>query len=137
MQRRRFVLGLSMAGFVGSAGCLGEDDEDDELTGRGTLRIENRSGGEIRVAYGLLDADEPIDGAELETIRLTVDGDSFETVYPDITGGPYRFVSTVPERNWEPVEQRWDLEACREFETTARVFPDALNLSGTRCVRRS
>ena len=137
MHRRQFVLGLSMAGFIGAAGCLSDDTEDEELSGRGTLRIENHSGGEIQVAYGLLERDEPIDDAELETIRLTVDGDSFETVYPDVTGGPYRFVVTVPERDWEPVERQWDLEECREFEVTARVNPDALNMSGIRCVRRT
>jgi hypothetical protein len=138
MYRRALLRSLPATGIAGFAGCLGdggEESDGDEQPGRGTLRIENRSSGSVRAAYGLLDADASLADATLDVVQLTVEGDSFDVVYPDVTGGPYRFVVTLPERESESVDQQWDLDQCREFGVTARILPDALNMSETTCVR--
>jgi hypothetical protein len=90
----------------------------------------------VRANYGLLEAGQSIEQATLERVELGVEGDSFEAVYRDVTGGPYRFVVAVPDRDGSPADQQWNLAECQEYGVTARIFPDALNVSASRCVHR-
>jgi hypothetical protein len=135
MDRRTFLRGFGFVSVLGLAGCLDVDDADDEeLVGEGRLRMENQSGGSITPAYGLLDAETAIEDADLRTQRLTLNGDAVEIVYPDVTGGPYRFVVAAPDRDWQPVESRWALTDCVNLTVGVTARPDALNVSSTSCV---
>ena len=136
MKRRQYLTSVVVVPLVvGSAGCQDGDDEATDRVGRGTLTIENRTDGQVQAEYGLLEAEESLEQATLASVDLGVGGDSFEAVYTDVTGGPYRFVVVVSDRAGNPFEQQWDLDECQEFGATARIFPDAINMSGSRCVQ--
>ena len=137
MRRRRYLRNAVVTPLlVGIGGCQSDSPEEDEIVGRGTLTIENRSEGSVRANYGLLEAGQSIEQATLERVELGVEGDSFEAVYRDVTGGPYRFVVAVPDRDGSPADQQWNLAECQEYGVTARIFPDALNVSASLCVHR-
>jgi len=138
LQRRQFLGTVVAVSGVGIAGCLDDDTEDDdELMGRGTLRIENQAEASVQAQYGLLGPDEAIEDATLDSVELTLVGDSFEVVYPEIRGGPHRFVVVVDEREGSPVEEEWDLDECEEYTVTARLLEDTLTMSEVRCIRWS
>lgn len=138
MQRRRFLSGvLAVAGSVSITGCLGGDTgEPDELLGRGILRIENITEDAVTARYGLLSPDEDIEDADLSSVEMGVSGDSFEQIYPNVSGGPHRFVVVVEDKEGSPGSVEWDIDECEEKTITARIFPDVLNISSTRCVGR-
>lgn len=138
MQRRQFLrTAVAVSGVLGVAGCLGDDTEDgDEPLGRGTLRIENQAETPVQAQYGLLGPDEAIEDVILDTVELRMTGDSFEVVYPEVRGGPRRFVVIVDDREGSPVEEPWELEECEEYRITARIFPDTLNMSEVSCIRQ-
>lgn len=135
MRRRQYLASVPLAALVGGfAGCQSDSDTEG-IVGRGTLTIENRTDGPVQANYGMLEADESLDEATLASVDLGVEGDSFEVVYTDVTGGPYRFVVTVSNRGGNPFEQQWNLDECQEYGVTARIFADTINMSGSRCVR--
>lgn len=135
MRRRDYLAGGGAALFVGITGCQGGTENGDELVGRGTLTLQNLSDGPVRARYGLFEVGESLDQEEMPRVELGVQGDEYEAIYTDVTGGPYRFVVVVADRANSPAEQQWDLTECREYGVTARIFPDAINISGSRCVR--
>lgn len=134
MNRRMFVRSFGAAPLIGITGCLGDDGEDDELVGEGRLRLRNQSGQSLVLEYGLLEEGTALEDANLHSQELVLDGDEAEIVYRDVTGGPYRFVVTAPNRDWQPVEHPWRLEDCTDLTVGVTGLSDAINISSTRCV---
>lgn len=135
MKRRTVVRRSAPAVLIGLAGCLSSDQSETEaIVGDGKLILRNQSEGEIVLEYGLVDEGIAIEEADLASQELTLDGDQAEIVYPEKTGGPYRFVVRAPDRDWAPIEQQWTLANCTDLTVTVTALPDMLNISSLSCV---